>query len=280
MVRRMVRMRPHLPALAAALLALLPACESRDPAPPPHPARALTYDGATSISDRILPLALPAFEQRTGVAVKVERSGSGKGLKAMFAGPADVAGLARALSPEERARKPYVTIIGYDALGVWVNDRNPVRALTSDQLRDLFTGKIANWRQLGGQDRPVVACTEHLTSERGTLEAFRQLALDGAAYGPVRELEDPTDCLRLVASEPGAITPASTSYAVAGIRPLAIDGIAPAPKAIRGSTYPLTRPLLLVTREPPAGALRDFVEFMVSAEGQALVAKAGFVAAR
>jgi phosphate transport system substrate-binding protein len=273
-------MRHHLLALAAALLALLPACESRAPAPPPRPAQALRYDGATSISSRILPLALPAFEQRTGVAVKVERSGSGKGLKAMFAGQADVAGLARALSPEERALKPYVAIIGYDALGVWVNGQNPVRALTRAQLKDLFTGKITNWRQLGGQDRPVVACTEHHLSERATVVAFQALALDGAPYGPVRELEDPSDCLRLVASDPGAITPATTAHAVAGVGLASIDGLVPETKAIRGSTYLLTRPLLLVTREPPAGALRDFVEFMVSPEGQALVAKAGFVAAR
>jgi phosphate transport system substrate-binding protein len=276
----MAHMRQHLLPLAASLLALLTGCEARSPAPPPGPARPLTYDGATSISNRILPLALPGFERRSGVTVKVERSGGGKGLKAMFAGQADVAGLARALSPEERDRKPWVAIIGYDALGVWVNDQNPVRALTRAQLKDVFTGRITNWRQLGGKDRPVVACTEHLASERATLEAFRQLALDGAAFGPVRELEDPQDCLRLVAAEPGAVTAATTAYAIAGIRPVSLDGIAPEPKAIRSSTYLLTRPLLLVTREPPAGALRDFVDFMVSPEGQALVAQAGFVAAR
>jgi len=273
-------MRQHLVAVAAVIVAALPACDSRAPAPAPAPARALTYDGATSISSRVLPLALPIFEQRTGVAVKVERSGGGKGLKAMFAGQADVAGLSRALSPEEREKKPFVAIIGYDALGIWVNDQNPVRALTRAQLRDLFTGKVTNWKQLGGKDRPVVACTEHLRSERATLEAFRQLALEGAPVGPVRELEDPADCLKLVAADPGGVTPATTAFAIAGIRPVTLDGIAPDPQHIRSSTYLLTRPLLLVTREAPTGALRDFVDFMVSPQGQALVAQAGFVAAR
>jgi len=126
----------------------------------------------------------------------------------------------------------------------------------------------------------VVACTEHLLSERATLEAFRQLALEGAPFGGVKELEDPADCLQLVASDPGAITPASTAYAIAGIRPVALDGISPDPQHIRASTYLLTRPLLLVTREAPAGALREFVDFMVSPDGQALVVQAGFVAAR
>jgi len=272
-------MRQHLVVVAAVIIAAFAACESRAPAAP-APARTLTYDGATSISSRVLPLALPVFEQRTGVAVKVERSGGGRGLKAMFAGQADVAGLSRALSPEEREKKPYVAIIGYDALGIWVNEQNPVRALTRAQLKDLFTGKITNWRQLGGKDRPVVACTEHLGSERATLEAFRQLALEGASLGPVRELEDPADCLKLVAADLGGVTPATTAYAIAGIRAVTLDGIAPDPQHIRSSTYLLTRPLLLVTREAPAGALRDFVDFMVSPQGQALVAQAGFVAAR
>jgi phosphate transport system substrate-binding protein len=178
-------MRPYQLAVAALILAAVAACESKPPAPAPKVARSLVYDGATSISNRILPLALPAFEQRTGQAVRVERSGGGKGLKAMFAGQADVAGLSRALSPEERDRKPFVAIIGYDALGVWVNVQNPVRALTRAQLKDVFTGKLTNWKQLGGKDRPIVACTEHLLSERATLEAFRALALDGAPFGAV-----------------------------------------------------------------------------------------------
>jgi phosphate transport system substrate-binding protein len=273
-------MRLHLVVVVAVSLAALPACELRAPAAAPASGRPITYDGATSISNRVLPLALPTFERRTGVAVKVERSGGGKGLRAMFSGQADVAGLARALTPEERVRKPYVAIIGYDALGVWVNEQNPVRALTRAQLKGLFTGKITNWRQLGGRDRPVLVCTEHLLSERATLEAFRQLALDGSAYGPVREQEDPSDCLRVVAADPGAVTPATTAYAIAGVRPVTLDGVAPDPKHIRASTYLLTRPLLLVTREAPSGSLREFVDFMVSPEGQALVAQAGFVAAR
>jgi phosphate transport system substrate-binding protein len=274
----------QLASLVAALALLAgTACESSkspEPPPAPRPKGGLTYDGATSISNRILPLALPAFEKKSGFTLKVERSGGGKGLKAMFAGFADVAGLSRVLSPEERSRKPTVAIIGYDALGVWVNDQNPIRGLTRDQLKGIFTGKITNWKQLGGKDRAVVACTEHLLSERSTLEAFRQLALDGAPYAGVKELEDPSDCLKLVATDPDAITAATTAYAIAGIRPIAIDGVAPDQQHIRNSTYPLTRPLLLVTREPPVGPLREFIEFMVSPEGQALVAQAGFVAAR
>jgi len=274
-------MRPVVVVIAALALTLgVDACDAKRATPATAPVRTITYDGSTTISNKILPLALPVLEQRNGVKVQVERSGTGKGLKAMLAGQADVAGLARALSPEERGQRPFVAIIGYDALGVWVNDANPVKALTRAQLRDLFTGTVTNWKQVGGRDQPVVVCTEHLLSERATLEAFRQLILDGAAFGPGKQLEDPTDCLKFVAHEPGSVTPATMAYAIPGARALLIDGLGPVPEHIRTSAYPLTRPLLLVTRDAPTGPVKEFIDFMVSSEGQALVAQGGFVPAR
>lgn len=266
--------RAALTCLALAALACRPG-----PAAPPAPRR-VRYDGATSISRRVLPVALPALAQRTGLTVEVAESGSGRGLKALFAGQVDVAGVSRALTPEERALRPSVAIIGYDALAVWVHASNPVRSLSHAQLKDLFTGRITNWKAVGGRDQPVVTCTERRDSERATLESFRQLAMDGAPYGPGRELEDPTDCLRLVGAEPGGVAAASVALAVAGLRAVPVEGVAPLPANVRNASYPLTRPLLLVTRDVPEGAARDFVDYLVSPDGQAAVAAAGFVAAR
>jgi phosphate transport system substrate-binding protein len=273
-------MRSVLPRIlcAAGLLALA-ACE-RQAAGPQAPARTLTYDGATTISSQLLPLALPILAQRHGIQVEVRRSGAGKGLKALFAGQVDVAGMSRPLTAQELQERPFVAIVGYDALGVWVSTANPVKALTSAQLRDLFTGRVTNWRQVGGRDMPVVPCTEHVDSERATVSAFRQLALDGASFGKVRELEDPFDCLRLALKEPGVVTPATTTYGIPGVRTVAIDGLEPVALHVRNSTYLLTRPLLLVARTPPTGALKELFDFVVSAEGQALVVQAGFVPAR
>lgn len=274
-------MRTRTSAAIAAAFLLGPFAGCRDRAPePPTVQGPLSYDGATSISDRILPLARPALERRGVPRIEVRRSGTGRGLKAMFAGEVDVAGLARPLSREERDRKPYVAIIGYDALAVWVSDQNPVRALTGAQLKELFTGKITSWRSVGGKDQRVVACTEYLDSERSTLLAFQELALGGAPYGPVTVRVDPVACLALVASDPGAVTAASVAYGRPGLHAVTIDGSDPTPPNVRGGTYLLTRPLLLVARQPPSGALETLFDLLVSAEGQALVAQAGFVAAR
>jgi phosphate transport system substrate-binding protein len=263
----------------AIAVAALAACQRDRGAPVPP--RAVVYDGATSIGRQILPQAAAAFRARTGVPVDVRGSGTGKGLAAALAGDADVAGVARSLTTEELARRPYFQIVGYDALGVWVNAANPVASLTRKQLEALFTGKAASWRDVGGKAVPVVACTEFRTSRRATVEAFQAMALEGAGYAAaVKELDDPADCLRLVAREPGGVAPATMAYALPGVRAVPIDGVEPTPANVRASTYLLTRPLLLVAREPPSGAVRDFFDFMLSPEGQAIVARAGFVPAR
>jgi phosphate transport system substrate-binding protein len=263
-------------AVLAVGLSLL-AC--RDPAPPPRPA-ALRYDGATSISRVVLAELAPLFTARTGVPVEIGRSGAGVGLKRVLAGEVEVAGVSRRLTPEELALSPYFQIVGYDALAVYVNEANPVRALTTAQLKAIFTGPPASWRELGGAALPVKPCTERLASERATLEALRALALDGAAYGRVTEREDPSDCIAFVAAEPGGVAVASLTYTTPGVRAVAVDGVEPTPAAARASRYPLTRPLLLVARQPPAGPLAELFELALSPEGQAIVARAGFVPAR
>ncbi len=242
----------------------------------------ISYDGAASISNKILPSLAAFLREESGVGLGVDRSGSGAGLKRMFAGEVDVAGVTRKLTEKELARKPYFQIIGYDAIGLWVNDANPLRALTKAQLKALFTGAVKNWKQVGGPDLPVVACTEKLGSARATLEALQALGLDGAPYGPGKELEDSTDCLAFVASDPRGVAAATAAYATPGARTVAIDGLDPIPANVRSGRYLLTRPLLLVSRAPPAKGtpLAALFEAALSPQGQAAITSAGFVPAR
>ncbi len=196
----------HRPARRAAICAIVlcvGACRERADAPPPP--SELRYDGATTISARIMPALAPAFQARAGVRLAIERSGAGVGLRRALAGEVDVAGVSRSLGAAELARKPYFQIIGYDAIAVFVNDANPVRDLTRAQLKAAFTGSASSWKELGGKPVRILPCTERLDSERATLDAFRTLALGGAAYGKVTEREDPSDCLAFVAREPGGI---------------------------------------------------------------------------
>jgi phosphate transport system substrate-binding protein len=257
--------------LLALAVAVLGGCRKTEEA---KPAETLSYDGSTTISGQVLPEALPLYEQKTGVRfATIARNGAGKGLAAALAGTVSVAGVTRSLTDEELAKRPYYQIIGYDALGVFVNEASPVTALTKAQLKALYTGQVRNWKAVGGKDAPVVVCTEKLDSGRATLDAVRTIALDGASYGPVRELEDPEDCLKLVASDPNVVTVATIAHRVPGVRTLALDGVRPAPEHVRSGAYLLSRPMLLVTRSAPAGALRSFFDFMMGPDGQSIVAK-------
>ncbi|HUL60831.1 MAG TPA: phosphate ABC transporter substrate-binding protein [Anaeromyxobacteraceae bacterium] len=264
--------------LLALLLALAAACARERALPPSAP---LVYDGATSISRRILADAVPQFQGRTGIAVKVRHSGTGRGLQAVFAGEVSVAGVARALTAAELSRRPYFQIFGYDALGVFVNGSNPVRNLTREQLKDIFTGRVTNWREVGGPNEPIVPCAEHVDSGRATVEAFQALVMEGAPYGAsLRQADDPADCVHAVAAVAGGITPATMTYSIEGVHAVAVSGIEPVPQNVRSSAYLLTRPLLLVAREPPQGDLKLFFDFMLSPDAQAIVARNGFVPAR
>ncbi len=243
-------------------------------------AEELTYDGATTIGKRVMSEAAPAFEQKTGVKfARIGMSGAGKGLKAALAGEVSVAGVSRSLSPEELAVKPYFQIIGYDALGVFVNEKNPVKVLTKAQLKAIFTGKVKSWKEVGGPNLPLVACSEPLASGRATVDAFRAMVLDGEPYGPVTEKDDASDCVKFAAATPGAVAPASMAYSLAGTRALPVDGVKPSPDDVRAGTYILARPLLLVSKARPTGALKQFFDFVLSPPGQAIVAKS-FVSVR
>jgi len=240
----------------------------------------LTYDGATTIGGHIMKEAAPAFTAKTGVKFSsIGTSGAGKGLKAALAGQVSVAGVSRSLTTEELTQRPYFQIIGYDGLGVFVNAKNPVKSLSKAQLKGIYTGKVTNWKEVGGANLPIIACSESLGSGRATVETFKTTVLDGDAYGPVKELDDSSDCVKLAAAELGAIAPATLAYAAPGVRALPLDGVTPSPDEIRAGSYLLSRPLLLVAKSRPTGALKQFFEFMQSADGQKFVKKS-FIAVR
>ena len=198
--------------------------------------------------------------------------GTNKGLDAVRAGEADVAGVMRELTAAEKAELRW-ELVGYDALGVFVAESNPVRNVSAEALKGLFTGAIRSWREVGGADARVVPVTEHQTGGRGTVLELRRLALGGAPFGATVEYEDAPDCLRHVAGDAAAVTAASMAMAIPGVRALAIDGVQPAGEGVRAGRYLLARPMYLVARAGASGAAEALLAVAVSPEGQAAVAR-------
>jgi phosphate transport system substrate-binding protein len=268
-------LRSPLAPLVAALLALPAAAAA---------AEEIRYSGSSTIGQSILEAAgaRSAFEAKSGVKFALlEVPGSGKGIEALLAGKVNVAGASRPLKGDEKAKKVLGTVIGYDAVAVFVNKDNPIADLSKEQLKGIFTGKIKNWKEVGGKDAPIAVNTEIQGGKRATMEMFNELVMDKAPYGAgFKEIDLPKDQIVEVARTPNGIgTPSFGLLAAvpadvrAKVKAISIDGIPPTPENIQSGAYLVSRPLNLATIGPPAGGVKAFVEFMLSPEGQRLVEK-------
>ena len=243
----------------------------------------ISYSGSSTIGTSVLEIgAVAAFEAKTGIKfTKVDQSGSGKGIKALLDGQVPLAGASRPLKPEEKKQKLIGTTIGYDAIAVFVHADNPVTDLTKAQLKGIFTGQIKNWKEVGGKDAPITPNTEILTGKRATIEMFQDLALDGAAFGSgFKQIDFPRDQIIDLARTPNGICTVSLGLLAATdrdvqskVKSISLNGIAPDDKNIQSGAYLISRPLLLVSKGLPKGEVKEFINFMLSREGQTIVAK-------
>ncbi|SCM73043.1 substrate-binding domain-containing protein [Desulfovibrio sp. 86] len=233
----------------------------------------LTYEGASTVGSMIMPEAAKLFTAHTGVPFgEMGIAGAGAGLKAVAAGKVSMGGLASAITDKEKAQVVAWQVIGYDVMGVFVHPSNPVRSLTMDQLRAIFSGRETNWKAFGGPDAPIVVYSEALAGGRATVKAFQDMVLRGDAYGKLVELDDAVDCVADVAKDPAGITASSLSFAIPGVEVLKVNGAAPEKAAVQSGAYPLKRPLTLITLQP-TGNIQAFFDFMLSPEGQDVVSK-------
>jgi phosphate transport system substrate-binding protein len=254
--------------------------------PPPAPAAepGLTYAGAATISMSVLYQgALKGFEKKTGIIFsRIDTaSGTGRGLDMLAEGKVTLAGSARPLTGVETRKGLVGTTIGYDALALWVNKANMVKGLTRDQLRRIYRGEIRNWKLVGGEDLPIMVFIEPPDSRKATLSMIQETIMGMTPYPSFHSVvEYPRDGMVATASADGGLTAASlgllstlSPHLCERLRPLAVDGVTPSPAVARGSDYLLNRPLLLVTRGPATGKEKQFIDYILSPEGQAIVAR-------
>lgn len=243
----------------------------------------ISYSGSSTIGMGVLEAgAVKAFEQNTGIKFKsIEQPGSGKGIKALLEGKVTLAGASRALETEEKKQKLIGTAIGYDAIAVFINAKNPIKNLTKEQVKGIFTGKIKNWKEVGGKDAPIRVNTEIAGQKRATMLAFQEMAMDKAPYGTgFKEIDFPKDQIVEVAKDENGICSVSAGLLAAvpsdlknKVKTITVDGIEPEDKNIRSGAYLISRPLLLVTAGLPKGNVKKFIDFMLTKEGQDIVNK-------
>ncbi|MCJ7625336.1 MAG: phosphate ABC transporter substrate-binding protein [Anaerolineaceae bacterium] len=249
-------------------------------------------------SDTIVNLALAWAERysevRPDVRISVTGGGSGTGLAALTNGTVDIANASRAIKAEEIAMleeqgyTPVEFVIARDAIAVIVNSNNPIQKLTLGEVSKIYLGEINNWKELGGEDRPIVRLSRETNS--GTHVYFLEQVIR------LGNKEDTNifsaDTLLLPSSEgiivevrdnPNAIGYDGLGYVTPDVKVIAIAKnsqvayIYPSVETVTDGTYPISRNLYMYTREEPSGEVKVYLDWILSSEAQDIVAELGFV---
>ena len=232
--------------------------------------------------------------RRPEVSIAITGGGSGTGISAMISGTCDIAQASRDITAEEKTQAlgngipVEETMVAYDGIAVVLHPSNPVNHLTLPQLSDIFTGKITNWKEVGGSDLPILVLSRERNS--GTHVFFLEHVLRGGnSKGPEefahQALMMPSSqaIIQEVVSNEAAISYVGLGYVGDGIKVLSVSGdeasepVAPSLETVQSGAYPISRPLLFLTRGMPEGDIKAFVEFVLSADGQEIVELMDFV---
>jgi len=264
--------RHRLACLALALgVAFFPGCRPR------ASGNALTLAGSTSIQPFADKWAELFMAGRPGTTINVQGGGSSAGIQATESGACDIGMSSRELKPVEKNLLEFV--VARDGLAIIVHPSNPVRGLRTADVRQIFAGDLLSWKPLGGLDRPVTVVTREEGS--GTRGAFQEMVMGKIRIYPGAITEDSNGTVReIVAHDPAAIGFISLGLVNDQVRALVLDGVPATDADILAGRYKLVRPFLFLSRAEPAGLAKEFLDFVLSAEGQAQVAKEGLLPIR
>ena len=271
------RLLPRI-ALAAVACAAL-ACRKSDGAA--SAGQKLVLTGSSTIAPLASEIGKRFEQQHPGVRVDVQTGGSSRGVADARSGLADIGMVSRSLKPDETDLHP--VLIGRDGISVTLNTRNPVRALTDSQVVAIYTGRITNWKQVGGQDAPITVVNK--AEGRSTLELFlNYYKLKNRDVKAQVIIGDNEQEVKTIAGNPNAIGYVSIGTAEyesarnTPIRLLPMNGIVATSANVAARTFPLSRDLNLITKSAaPTGLAKQFLDFAASPAVQDLVKGQFFV---
>lgn len=272
--------------MAGAALLSLAACgkatevPDRSQAAAAAPAGKLVLTGSSTIAPLMLEVAKRYEALHPGVRIDVQTGGSSRGIADARSGLADIGMASRSLKDEERDL--YGTAIARDGIGLIVHADNPVSALAEPQVVAIFTGQIVNWKDVGGGDAPITVINK--AEGRSTLELFLQhFKLKPEQIVASVVIGDNEQGIKTLAGNPdgiGYVSIGAAEYAATQgvpIRLLPTAGVAASIENVRNGSFPLSRPLTLVTRAPPTGLAAAFVDYARSAAVHDLIQQLHFV---
>ena len=254
-------------------------CSDASDTPAASVSGTVSTDGSTSMEKVIGALSESYMAANKDVTVNYNPTGSGAGITAVQEGTCDIGLSSRALKDEEKAAGLKETVLAYDGIAIIVHPDNPVSDLSIEQIAKLYTGEITNWKDVGGSDAEVVLIGREAAS--GTRDGFESITgtKDKCQYR--QELTSTGDVITAVSQNPDAIGYASLAAIKDSVKALSVDGVTPSETTVKGGSYQVQRPFVLVTVEGKAlsAAAQSFFDYATSADAADIIAKAGAVAA-
>ncbi len=228
------------------------------------------------------------MEENPNTSIAVTGGGSGTGISSLINGTCDIAETSREMEQKEidqakqKGIDPKKITVALDGLAVVVNPKNPVSNLTMQELKDIFTGKITNWNQVGGKDGKITILSREVNS--GTHVYFKEHVLNKTEFATTALMLPSSQAIAdEITGNPNAIGYYGMGYispeqkAIKVAKDKESPYIEPTIDNVKNGSYPISRPLFMCTKGEPTGIIKSFIDFVLSAEGQKIVTEIDFV---
>jgi len=221
--------------------------------------------------------AKAVMEANPNIVITIAAGGSGVGVQKAGEGLVAIGNTGRALTDEEVAKYGLVSFpFAIDGVAVVVNPENGVAALTSQQVKDIFAGKIANWKDVGGADTAITLYTRDEAS--GTREVFWEKLLKKGDVAATANVVASNGAMKVaVAKDKGGIGYVSIGHLDATVKAPALDGVVPDQQKASDGTYPVTRKLYMNTKGQPTGLAKAFIDYITGPDGKTYITAAGYI---
>ena len=234
--------------------------------------------GSTSMEKLANALSEAFMEEHPDVTVTAEFVGSGAGIEAVTNGTTDIGNSSRSLKDEEKAAGVVENVVAIDGIAVCVDPANEVADLTKEQLTNIYTGTITNWKEVGGVDEPIIVIGREAGS--GTRGAFEELVDLKDACKYANELDSTGAVIAKVASTPGAIGYASLDALDDSVKALSLEGVEATAENIKAGNYFLSRPFVMATKgeiSEQNDLVQAWFDYVMGDEGQQIASEVGLI---
>ena len=238
----------------------------------------ITISGSTSVGPVMEVISEKFKEKNEGVSIELQQIGSSAGIKNTIEGTSQIGMSSRDLKDEETNAGLKETEIALDGISIITNKSNEVKDLSLEQIKDIYTGKITNWKEVGGKDNPIVVLSREDGS--GTRDGFQEkVGFESEELVKDAQISDGSGNIKSsVEGNENAIGYISYGYVDDAVNLLTVDGVKLTPENVKSNKYPISRPFILVNLEDKISeAGTKLIDFILSDEGQSIMESKGFI---